>query len=159
MIRAVVSPDEASRACEHLIGLLPDWFGLPASNAAYVAGVVECVCHAAFDETGSCIGLIALRPHFGTTLEVWWMGVDPSRHRQRIGAQLIAAAMDEASRLGCCDIVLTTLGEESDDPGYAATRRFYLAQGFRPLVHDHMGDLEYPMIWMIRNLHRSATPG
>ena len=157
MIRAILSPDEVSRACEHLIGLLPDWFGLPESNAAYVAGVAECTCYGAFDTAGTCIGLIALRPHFETTLEVWWMGVDPGRHRQGIGEKLIGAAVDEASRLGCSAMVLTTLGEESDDPGYAATRRFYLAQGFRALVHDHMADPECPMIWMIRHVDRAEA--
>jgi GNAT superfamily N-acetyltransferase len=150
MIRPVTPPEAASRECSRLIGLLPDWFGIPASNRAYVAGVAECLCHGAFDTQGTCVGLIALRPHFGSTLEVWWMGVAPDRHRTGIGAGLMAAAVDEASRLGCRDMVVMTLGEESGDPGYDATRRFYLSQGFRPLVHDHMGDPETPLIWMIR---------
>jgi GNAT superfamily N-acetyltransferase len=150
MIRPVTPPEAASEACSRLIDLLPAWFGLPEFNAAYVAGVAECICHGAFDPSGTCVGLVALRPHFGTTLEVWWMGVDPGWHRQGIGEKLMATARDEAIRLGCSDLVLMTLGEESDDPGYAATRRFYLTQGFRPLVHDHMGDPETPLIWMIR---------
>jgi GNAT superfamily N-acetyltransferase len=129
---------------------LPDWFGLPESNAAYIAGVADCICHGAFDQSGDCVGLVALRLHFGTTLEVWWMAVAPDQHRLGIGTKLMKVAQDEAIRLGSSHMVLMTLGEESDDPGYAATRRFYLAQGFRPLVHDHMGDPESSLIWMIR---------
>jgi GNAT superfamily N-acetyltransferase len=151
ILRAITSPVAASAACARLTGLLPDWFGLPEANAAYSAGVATCICHGAFDDFGTCVGLIALRRHFETTLEIWWMAIAPDRHREGIGAALVAAAQDEAVRLGCQDIVLTTLGEESDDAGYAATRRFYLAQGFRPLVHDHMGDQDNPMIWMIRS--------
>jgi GNAT superfamily N-acetyltransferase len=157
MIRGLTSPEAASQACARLISLLPDWFGLPEYNAAYVAGVAECICYGAFDELGTCVGLVALRPHFGTTLEVWWMGVAPDQHRKGIGKKLMATAHGEALRLGCSDMVLMTLGEESDDPGYAATRRFYVAQGFRPLVHDHMGDPEAPLIWMIRPIHSSMV--
>lgn len=150
MIRPVASPEAAREACSRLTDLLPDWFGIPESNAAYVAGVAECICYGAFDPQGICVGLIALRPHFGSTLEVWWMAVAPDKHRQGIGAKLMAAAEGEAMRLGCRDMVAMTLGEEAEDPGYAATRRFYLAQGFRPLVHEHMGNPETPLIWMIR---------
>ncbi len=151
ILRAIPSPQAASEACARLIDLLPDWFGIQEFNAAYVAGVAQCICHGAFDEAGSCVGLVALRPHFGTTLEIWWMGVAPDQHRRGIGARLMAVAQAEAIRLGCRDLVLMTLGEGSDDPGYAATRRFYMAQGFRPFVHDHMGDPDAPLIWMIRS--------
>lgn len=152
-IGPLTSPEAASEACARLINLLPDWFGIPSSNAAYIAGVAECTCLGAFGPSGDCVGLVALRLHFGTTLEVWWMAVAPDRHRQGIGARLMNAARVEAIRLGCSNMVLMTLGAESDDPGYAATRRFYLAQGFQPLVHDHMGDPETPLIWMIRPIN------
>jgi GNAT superfamily N-acetyltransferase len=159
MIRPLDSPEAASRACARLIDLLPDWFGIPQANAAYVAGVAECICLGASDETGLCMGLVALRTHFASTLEIWWMGVAPELHRSGIGAALMAAAQDEALRIGCSDMVLMTQGEQSDDPGYRATRRFYLAQGFRPLVHDHMGDPENPLIWMIRPIKRTVVSG
>ncbi|QYZ68235.1 GNAT family N-acetyltransferase [Neotabrizicola shimadae] len=162
MARGVASPmirplarDEATAACARIIGLLPDWFGLPESNAAYVNGVAECLCLGAFGDN-QCLGLIALRPHYGTTLEIWWMGVDPARHRQSIGKALVRAALDHARRQGFRDMVLMTLSEESDDPGYAATRRFYLSQGFRPLVHDHMADPDNPLMWMIRTAGEPA---
>jgi GNAT superfamily N-acetyltransferase len=158
IVRPITMPDEASRACARLIGLLPDWFGQPDANRAYVAGVADCLCHGAFDDDGRCLGLIALRPHFGTTLEVWWMAVEPGRHRQGIGTRLMAAALHEATRAGCHEMVLMTLGEDSDDPGYAATRRIYMAQGFRPLVHDHMCDPETPLIWMIRPIGGTIAP-
>ena len=144
-----LAPEDATAACARIIGLLPDWFGLPDSNTAYVAGVADCLCLGAFSE-GQCLGLIALRPHYGTTLEIWWMGVDPARHRQGIGKALVESALDHARHQGFRDMVLMTLSEESNDPGYAATRQFYLSRGFRPLVHDHMTDPENPLMWMIR---------
>lgn len=144
-----LSSDAASAACARIITLLPDWFGLPDYNAAYIAGVADCHCLGAMDG-GQCHGLIALREHYGSTTEIWWMGVDPARHRQGIGAALIGAAVDHARKHGFRDMVLMTLSEESDDPGYAATRHFYLSQGFRPLVRDHMADADNPLMWMIR---------
>lgn len=153
MIRAVPDP---SAVCARLTGLLPDWFGIPEANAAYIAGVADCDCLGAYDGTGPCQGLIALRPHFGTTLEIWWMAVAPDHHRQGLGTALVAAAVERAQGMGCRNMVLMTLDEAAGDPGYDATRRFYLAQGFRPLVHDHMGDPETPLIWMIRPLQGAA---
>lgn len=87
------------------------------------------------------------------------MAVDPGRHRQGIGTKLMAAAHNEAFRFGCDDMVLMTLGAESDDPGYERTRRFYLHHGFRPLVKDHMGDPETPLIWMIHHINRNKAAG
>jgi GNAT superfamily N-acetyltransferase len=158
MIRAITSPELASAACLKLASLLPDWFGRPEANAAYAAGVTDCICYGAFDATDDCVGLVALRQHFGSTLEIWWMAVAPDRHRTGIGAKLMAAAQAEAVQLGCTNLILMTLGEESDDPGYAATRRFYLAQGFRPFLRDHMVDPETPLVWMIRSTEASAAP-
>jgi GNAT superfamily N-acetyltransferase len=157
MIRAITSPKLASEACLKLTNLLPDWFGRPEANTAYIAGVADCICYGAFDGADDCVGLVALRSHFGSTLEIWWMAVAPDRHRTGIGAKLMAAAQAEAIRLGCTNLILMTLGEESDDAGYAATRRFYLAQGFRSFLRDHMVDPETPLVWMIRPTEGGAA--
>ncbi len=141
---------EASTLCARLITRLPEWFGIPEANTAYVEGVTECLCLGAFDPTGVSTGMVALRAHFGTTLEIWWMAVDPDHHRKGVGATLVAAAIGQAKAGGFRDLVLMTLSEECDDPAYAGTRAFYVSQGFRPLVHDHMGDPETPLMWMIR---------
>ncbi len=151
-IREISDPQQRSAACARLTGLLPDWFGLPEANARYFAGLAGLTCLGAFTDGGECIGMAALRLHFGTTLEIWWMGVDPAFHRQGIGRALMDAAADHARHSGCRDMVLMTLGEESDDAGYAATRKFYLAQGFRPLMPEHMAHGDDPLVWMIRNL-------
>jgi ribosomal protein S18 acetylase RimI-like enzyme len=155
-VRAIADPPGRSARCAALTRLLPDWFGLPESNARYIAGVAECICFGMFDANEHCIGMLALRPHFETTAEVWWMAVHPDHHRRGIGKALLSAAVSEAVARGCTDLVLMTLSDESDDQGYAATRAFYVAQGFRPLVADHMSDGDNPLMWMIQRLDRKT---
>jgi GNAT superfamily N-acetyltransferase len=152
----VIGP-ERSATCRKLTALLPDWFGLPESNARYIEGVADLTCFGAFTDERVCVGMAATRVHFATTLEIWWMGVDPVFHRRGVGSALVAAAAEHADKIGCNTIVLMTLSEESGDPGYAGTHRFYLAQGFRPFIHDHMVDPETPLLWMIRSLNGSIA--
>jgi GNAT superfamily N-acetyltransferase len=149
---AEVSGPERSLICGNLIALLPDWFGLPAANAHYVSGVADLTCFGAYTIDGNCIGMVATRLHFDTTLEIWWMAVNPGFHRLGAGAELMKAVESHARRLCCDAMVLMTLSDESDDVGYAATRGFYGAQGFHPLVREHMSDADDPLMWMIRRL-------
>lgn len=151
-VRPVTDPAERTRHCRTLTALLPDWFAIPEANAAYADGIAARDCFGAFAEGGACVGLIALRPHFDRVLEVWWLAVDPGWHRRGIGKALMAEAMAAARQDGRDELVVMTLGPESDDPGYAATRGFYVGLGFRPLIALDHGPEDDPLIWMVRRL-------
>ena len=151
-VRAVKDPAERSQHCRALTALLPGWFALPEANEHYATGIAGLDCFGAFDATGTCRGLVALKPHFADALEVWWLAVDPGWHGRGVGTALMAAADGAARDLGRGDLIVMTLSPESDDSGYAATRAFYEARGFRPLIAMEHGPEDDPLMWMIRKL-------
>ena len=132
---------EARRMVEALSAALPDWFGLPEWNRYYAEGAAV--------RTGFAIGdaaLLVVEPLYGRALELWWMAVRPARHRQGLGRRLVAAARGEAKRLELPLMAVRTLSPADPDPGYAATRAFYEAMGFRvtlPAGYDS------PLVWML----------
>lgn len=115
-IRAVTDPSERTRHCRDLTALLPDWFALPEANAHYAAVIVEHAAFGAFDAQGRCIGLVALKPHFATSLEIWWLGVHPQWHGRGVGTALMAAAERFARDAQLFDLIVMTLSPESDYP-------------------------------------------
>ncbi|MGZ0151613.1 GNAT family N-acetyltransferase [Kribbella sp. WER1] len=61
------------------------------------------------------------------------LAVKPDHHRQGIGRTLVNQLVTELRRDGCELLQVKTLGPSHPDPGYAHTRKFYRAVGFRPL--------------------------
>ncbi|MBL3675941.1 MAG: hypothetical protein JKP92_00300 [Alphaproteobacteria bacterium] len=49
-------------------------------------------------------------------------------------------------------MAVSTLSARSPDPFYAATRAFYAAVGFSPLVEYNAEDPLNPMQWMVRDV-------
>lgn len=154
-VRAIASPAARSRTCRALIDRLPDWFGIPEANDHYVEGVAALDAFGAFDPDDNCVGLVALRRHHDATLEIWWMGVDPDWHRRGVGRALVARVEEMARAEGRSRIVAASLGPQDDDPGYAATRRFYEGMGFVLLCPaSHADDDDNPLVWMLRDVPR-----
>ena len=153
-IVAVGDPARCSQYCELLIDQLPHWFGRPKSNAAYIAGVAdpEKICFDALGDDGDLMGFLSLRLPFPNNADVYWLGVVPHRHREGIGRCLMEAAINCASARNCQTLTVETLGPSDPDEGYAETRAFYRAMGFRPLFELKPYDEATPMIYMIRAL-------
>ena len=106
----------------------------------------------ATERDGAWLGAIALKYHFETTAEIWWMGVTRRHHRLGLGSALMEKALSRAAMRGCLRAVLMTLSPRSSDTGYAATRKFYERHGFAPMVEFNESDPVNPMMWMIRPL-------
>jgi GNAT superfamily N-acetyltransferase len=146
-------------ACEAVLRALPDWFGIEASVVQYVKDVDDLPAfvaveaarppddsaardrgRAAAPRSVRTVGLIALKPHALEAAEVHVMGVLRECHRAGVGRALLRAAEDWLRAQGSRFLTVKTLSATHPDPDYAATRAFYLAMDFVPLM-------ELPDLW------------
>jgi GNAT superfamily N-acetyltransferase len=132
-------PSGSGAHCRRLLGTIGDWFGMPASNAEYEALAETGPAVLALDGDGAVVGLMLLKRHFETTLEVYFIGVARSRHRQGAGRAL----MDHAEALARAEhrrfVMVKTQGPSANYEPYARTRRFYEALGYSALEELDVG--------------------
>jgi ribosomal protein S18 acetylase RimI-like enzyme len=178
----IADAEQKSSAVADIIKTLSEWFGIPASNERYIKEVVSKDAFAAYRATRPAsalipasnedhiieatakddlaanqpVGLIALRYHFQTTAEIWWMGVKPEFHRRGIGALLFDAAGSRAEEKGCRTLAVLTLSPRSPYEPYARTRAFYERQGFRLLIEENECDPQNPLAWMTREVRKAG---
>ena len=134
MPSAQIVPYEPAFAaeCERLIASLPEWFGIPEANAAYLDNLSLLPSWVALVET-SIAGAITLEQHVPTAFEVHFMAVRPEQHRRGIGRALLQHAEATARSRGGLWLHVKTLGPSDPYPPYARTRAFYESMGFAPL--------------------------
>jgi len=136
-------PVGAGETCRRILGTLPAWFGIPASVEDYVATADRSPTVVA-SVGAEDVGILTLVRHGRYAAEVYVMAVLPERHRQGIGRALLAHAERMLSADGVEFLQVKTLAPSKPDAGYAKTRAFYLAYGFRPLE-------EFPDLWGAEN--------
>jgi GNAT superfamily N-acetyltransferase len=135
--------DGKSALCRSILESLPDWFAIPESVNRYVAEVAHLPMLGVRRE-GQIAGFITietLNPHVA---EIHLIAVRQPYHRSGIGRILLGACEDFCRAADVEILLVKTLAASSDYPPYAATRRFYTAMGFRPL-------LESPTFWDAEN--------
>ncbi len=129
----------AGRTCAEILSLLPTWFGIPSSNEDYIAtadthpGVIAMV-------GDDDVGITTVKHHSPYAAEVYLMAVKPAYHRHGIGVQMVRLVEERLAAQGVEFLQVKTLSAASPDAGYAKTRAFWLACGFRPLE-------EFPTLW------------
>lgn len=133
-------PLGAGETCASILSALPHWFGIPDSVAAYVQACDTSPTIVAA-RGAEDVGILNLRTHSPYAAEVRLMAVLPQYHRQGIGGALLEHAERTLVRKGVEYLQVKTLSATRDDWGYARTRAFYFASGFRPLE-------EFPTLWM-----------
>lgn len=139
-------------ASDELIAALPDWFGLPESNAEYLRNLSRLPSWVAL-LGGQLAGAITLEAHFPGSFEVHFMAVRPEHHRHGIGRALLARLEAEARTRGGRWLLVKTLGPSHPDPFYARTRAFYEAMGFSPLFEsDALWGPENPALVSVKLL-------
>ena len=142
----------AGGICAEIIAALPAWFGIPESVTDYIAAAdtlpTMVACSAGRDS-----GILTLRIHSPYAAEIVVMGVRPEHHRGGIGRALLGAAESWLAARDIEFLQVKTLSPRDPDPGYAATRGFYFACGFRPL--EFSGRAPQPLH---RKLGRVADP-
>jgi GNAT superfamily N-acetyltransferase len=129
----------AGALCRSILDQLPEWFGIPESNADYARLADEGPAWLAVDD-GEVVGLMLLKPHFETAVEIYLLAVVPARHRSGVGRALSAAAEAWAKARGARYLTVKTRGPSLPYEPYERTRAFYLATGFVPLE-------EFTEIW------------
>lgn len=138
-IREITSSKGA--ICAEILASLPHWFGIPASNAAYIRDVEAMPMWAAYDGD-RLLGFVALGRPTPHVFEVHVLGVKPELHRRGTGRALIEQAATHARANGLRFLTVKTLSARDPDLGYARTRAFYEAMGF--VAIDELPELWSP---------------
>lgn len=133
------APTGSGEICRRILAMLPDWFGIPEANDDYiaVADTYHCVI-ASID--GEEAGITTVVHHSSFAAEVHLMAVVPTHHRAGVGSAMLRHVEAALAQCGVEFLQVKTLSSAHPDEGYAKTRAFYLAYGFRPLE-------EFPTLW------------
>ena len=124
--------------CRAILATIGDWFGMPASNAEYERLAEQGPAWLAVDD-GEAVGLMLLKRHFATTLEVYFIGVRRDRHRLGVGRALMGRAEALARAENRRFVTVKTQGPSANYEPYERTRRFYEALGYVALEELDIG--------------------
>lgn len=152
-VQVTLSPvDEAGPVAERILRALPAWFGIEEATLEYIRDAHANPTFVA-DDGGEAVGFLTLVVHTAYAAEIHVMGVLPSYHRHGVGRQMVAVAEAYLRRQGIAYLQVKTLNDTHLDEGYARTRQFYLAMGFRPLeVFPDLWGPHNPCLQLIKAL-------
>ena len=138
--------------CEPILRSLPDWFGIEEAIVHYVGEIDRLPTFLAGD-AGGVAGFVSIKQHYPSSAEVYVMAIRPEAHRQGVGRALIERAQEWLKGQGVEYLQVKTLGPLHGDAGYAKTRAFYTAVGFRPLEElTQLWDERNPCLIMVQRL-------
>jgi len=118
---------------------LPGWFGIESAILFYLKEIERLPTLLAW-KAELPVGFLTYERFREYCAEFIVMGVLPEFHRQGIGRVLFERAECLLRGEGVEFAQLKTLSDSHPDLGYAKTRAFYLALGYRPLQ-------EFPLLW------------
>ena len=156
-------------AAERILRALPSWFGIESALVEYARAADQLPTLVAVLPGPSCdpeerpgsqqvrpdpvAGFVTLKETSEDALELHVMGVLPAWRRRGAGRALVKRAASYARAEGYSLLHVKTLAPSHPDPGYAATRAFYAAAGFRPLeVIAEVWGPDDPCLLMVRPL-------
>jgi GNAT superfamily N-acetyltransferase len=143
-------PAGSGAICRAILATIPEWFGLPASNAEYEA-LAETGAAVVALEGGEPVALMLLKRHFETALEVYFLAVRRDQHRQGAGRALMAHAEAVARAEGRRFVTVKTRGPSKPYEPYERTRRFYEAVGYTAVEEFlELWDPENPALLMVK---------
>jgi GNAT superfamily N-acetyltransferase len=133
VIRPLAAGDIA--ACAQVLSRLPQWFGLPDANAAYIASLERLPGFVAVVD-GGIVGFAAVDRTAPGAAEITVMAVDPARHRSGTGRALVDTIEQWCRTNGIRWLHVKTRGPSTYDDDYERTRQFYTGVGFEPLYES-----------------------
>jgi GNAT superfamily N-acetyltransferase len=144
--------------CRRILDALPDWFGIPEAVEMYIEFADRSPTVIA-SIAGVDVGLLTMEHHSPYSAEVYLIAVLPEHHRHGIGAAMLQHAEHALADAGVEFLQVKTLSDLDPDEGYAKTRAFYAANGFRPLeVFPTLWDPENPALQMIKYIASRQLP-
>ena len=148
----------AGADCTSILAELPQWFGLPDSNAAYAEHAERERAWVA-QEAGETLGLMTLVDHGFSAVEIHLLAVRPHAHRRGVGRALVRRACFVARGLGKPYVTVKTRGPSLPYEPYDRTRAFYQAVGFEALEElTEIWGPENPCLIMILRVPQESTP-
>ena len=139
----------AGADCASILAELPEWFGIPASNAEY-AEAAEGQHAWVAEAAGTVLGLMVLTDAGFSALDVHLLAVRPGAHRRGVGKALIERARELAREQAKSFLTVKTQGPSAKYEPYERTRRFYEAVGFAGLeVFVEIWGPENPCLVMV----------
>ena len=129
----------AGAECASILAELPEWFGIPRSNAEYAAAAEREPAWVA-EDNGETVGVMVLTDHGFSAIDVHLLAVRPQFHGRGVGRALIRQALAVTRDLGKPYLTVKTQGPLAGYEPYERTRRFYEAVGFKGLE-------EFTEIW------------
>ena len=142
--------------CRTILDTLPTWFGVPEAKDDYVA-IADASPTIVARVGGDDVGLLTWLTHTPYAAEVHLMAVRPELHRRGIGREMLAHVEERLLATGVEYLQVKTLSASHPDEGYARTRSFYLAMGFRPLEeHATLWGPENPALQLVKRLEPSG---
>ncbi len=143
-----------SPRCAPILRALPDWFGIESAVQQYIQEI-DCLptLLALQDQVDYPLGFLTLKAHTPYAAEIYVMGILPQLRGRGIGRALVEASANHLRGQGIEYLQVKTLGPSREDAGYAATRAFYQAIGFRPLEElKQLWDADNPCLILIQRL-------
>jgi N-acetylglutamate synthase-like GNAT family acetyltransferase len=141
-----------SVVCECLLRALPGWFGIESSIVQY-AKDIETMPTLIAKTDGEAVGFVTIKSHNEFSAEIHVMAVRREMHRVGVGGRLIERAEAKLRAEGIEYLQVKTLAPSIPDEGYAKTRAFYAAMGFRPLEEfADIWDKDNPCLLMVKKL-------
>ncbi len=129
----------AGAECASILAELPEWFGIPQSNADYAEAAEREQAWVA-EDGGEALGLMVLTDPGFAAIDVQLLAVRPHAHRRGVGKALIRQALAVTRGLGKPYLSVKTQGPSAAYEPYDRTRAFYEAVGFKGLE-------EFTVIW------------
>jgi GNAT superfamily N-acetyltransferase len=140
-----------SSDCEPVLRALPQWFGIEEAIVHYLKSIDEMPTWVA-NVREQMVGFVTIKQHSTFSAEVYVMAVLPDWHRSGIGRLLLQEVESYLWTNGTEFLQVKTLSAKHPDGGYAKTRAFYTAMGFKPL--EEFEDLwdGIPCLQLIKHL-------
>ena len=138
MIKFLTDKEEKKNVAQQVLGVLPEWFGIPESTENYILQSTEQDMYAAY-ENEVPIGFICMKETSKDTVELAVMGIKKEYHRKGIGKQLFDIAKQGAKdkKYSFIQVKTVQMGRYKE---YDATNMFYLSLGFKELE-------VFPTLW------------